>query len=108
VSAGSRDAAKELLGTFRTTFSASLACLVLISNLYVGGHLQPRNMPLFLGSLFAFVTSCVASLIVFLETIPKIERDEPAIVYGTRIVVLGVGTLIGFVAGAILVVVAQM
>lgn len=105
---GHKEAAKELMSTFRLVVSAALAIFVLFANLQIRGFLRPTHPWLVQAGLVCAALSSLLCCWLFLVVVRMLHRDYDAIVYRPQVLVIGGLALLLFAASIVLIMTGQM
>ncbi len=95
---GHKEAAKELMATFRLLVATSISFFVLFFSLHTQGLLRPTNPGLFNAGLICALASSLLSAWLFLVVVGMLHREADGIAYRPSVRVLGGGALLAFVA----------
>lgn len=96
---GNKEAAKELLSTFRLVAGAAVSIFLLFANLDIRDLLKPTNTTVFQVGLVAQAISILLCSWLFLMVVGKLHREEEDIAYQVPTMVVGGGALVSFLVG---------
>jgi hypothetical protein len=104
---GHKEAAKELMATFRLLVATSISFFVLFFSLHSQGVLKPTHPGLFNIGLICALASSFLSAWLFLVVVAMLHRETDDIAYRPSVKVLGGGALLAFSVAVALLVAGQ-
>jgi hypothetical protein len=104
---GHKEAAKELMATFRLLVATSISFFVLFFSLHTQGILKPADPGLFNAGLICALASSFLSGWLFLIVVGMLHRETEGIAYQPSVQVFGGSALITFIAAIALLVAGQ-
>jgi hypothetical protein len=108
VTDGNKEAAKELLATFRTLFTMGLTILLLEVNLRANGWVVFRVEWALWASMLSLGLGCAVCVPLFLRAIPMLYNEIADIAYDPTLVKMGLVTLTLFALGLLTLLFAQL
>lgn len=105
---GNKEAAKELMSTFRLVVGAAVSVFLLFANLQIRNFLRPKNGLMFdIGLTLALVSVLLCCWLFFL-VVGKLYREEEGIAYQTPVLTIGGAGIVAFVASVALLIWSQV
>lgn len=102
---GNKEAAKELLSTFRVVFTTSVSIILVVANLRYRNEIQPGLV--LNGSLGLLAVSAAASVWLSLIVLRMLHQEAEDIAYKRQVRVLGSASMTGFALGVVILTVSQ-